>query len=475
MTRTRPAKSQMSNFTRSARAFTVLGLVLAATSTAKGIENKSFLQKTPDQDELLMVVEVSRHGAREPSKILNYTQDPNQNFNGTGNIMPLGKKQHFDLGQHLRQRYINDLKFLSANYTDNEVYVQTTYKQRTYLSSLYQLMGLYPDNQPPLSDYINYDIGREDYLSPIQKSGSIKPKVTTFNVVQIDAQADLLLHVDKDNCPRYAMTAQMTAQSDEYAKVQKYFIDNFLDEFERATNTSLSFKQMVEVCGYMQWAELANLTLNFTPTASIDQYCLAMGDTKLYSVSYGLDELWKLGAFEFLNKLNYISNALKDGVQLKIKGRLPKLIHYAAHAETLAAFFDGLGIHRVKRSFPGSALFFEIYKNSQDAIYVKLNYFHGDNRTVDVVKFPNQQEDTLSLSDFMNNLQKRLSQTNFTDVKNQCQNTNINTHPSDFYSGDRVLQELEEAYQTQKMVQSENSYIPDDISTQPQKLFLNNE
>ncbi len=39
-----------------------------------------------------MVLEVSRHGAREPSKIFNYTKDPNQNFNGTSRLMPLGKK-----------------------------------------------------------------------------------------------------------------------------------------------------------------------------------------------------------------------------------------------------------------------------------------------------------------------------------------------------------------------------------------------
>lgn len=93
-----------------------------------------------------MVVEVSRHGAREPGKIFNFTVDPNENFNGTGNIMPLGKWQHFDLGKHIRDKYITEKKFLSANYSDKEVYVQTTWKQRTYLSSLYQLMGMFPDN-----------------------------------------------------------------------------------------------------------------------------------------------------------------------------------------------------------------------------------------------------------------------------------------------------------------------------------------
>ena len=45
-----------------------------------------------------MVLEVSRHGAREPTKLFNFTVDPKKNFNSTGNLMPFGKKQHFNLG-----------------------------------------------------------------------------------------------------------------------------------------------------------------------------------------------------------------------------------------------------------------------------------------------------------------------------------------------------------------------------------------
>jgi len=44
-----------------------------------------------ENEELVAVVEVSRHGAREPSKIFNLTKDPTQNFNGTGNLLPFGK------------------------------------------------------------------------------------------------------------------------------------------------------------------------------------------------------------------------------------------------------------------------------------------------------------------------------------------------------------------------------------------------
>lgn len=66
-------------------------------------------------------------------------------------------------------------------------------------------MGMFPDNQPPLADYINYDIGKEDYLSPVQRSGSLKPKVPTFEMLQLTKEMDLLLHVDETNCPRYGV------------------------------------------------------------------------------------------------------------------------------------------------------------------------------------------------------------------------------------------------------------------------------
>ena len=49
-------------------------------------------------EEFMFVLEVSRHGAREASKMFNFTKDPSANFNSTSNLTPFGKKQHFLLG-----------------------------------------------------------------------------------------------------------------------------------------------------------------------------------------------------------------------------------------------------------------------------------------------------------------------------------------------------------------------------------------
>lgn len=37
-------------------------------------------------------------------------------------------------------------------------------------------------------------------------------------------------------------------------------------------------------------------------------------------------------------------------------------MHYAAHAETLAQFFDGLGMHHPQRVNPAASIFFEFLK-----------------------------------------------------------------------------------------------------------------
>jgi hypothetical protein len=88
---------------------------------------------------------------------------------------------------------------------------------------------------------------------------------------------------------------------------------------------------LVSYCAYIQWATLAGLDLYFDARQMDLNYCMAMSDSKQYSVSYGLPELWKLGSFEFLRELNKTAKDLLDG-----KSVTHKFTHYAAHAETLS-------------------------------------------------------------------------------------------------------------------------------------------
>lgn len=203
------------------------------------------------------------------------------------------------------------------------------------------------------------------------------------------------------------------------------------------------------MCSYLQWAEVANLTLKFNPTDEDNDYCLAFGDSKLYSVSYGLSELWKLGSYDFLNQLATYADQLK---KTSAKS-LPKFIHYAAHAETLAKFFDGLGIHRPVRTFPSSALIIEFFVDNHQlegllgkSLNIRLNYYDGETQTEEVIRVPTQTEDHLTYESFRAYIQSRLDEAGEYDVEERCQDTEFTAVESDYYTGEQVITDLKQSY-----------------------------
>ena len=58
---------------------------------------------------------------------------------------------------------------------------------------------------------------------------------------------------------------------------------------------------MKGICSYLHWANYEKLKLKFEVTEMVERWCQALGDSKLYYNAYGLEELWKLGGYEFLN------------------------------------------------------------------------------------------------------------------------------------------------------------------------------
>ena len=67
---------------------------------------------------------------------------------------------------------------------------------------------------------------------------------------------------------------------------------------------NFTFKKFKDVCAYLLWAQTDKLELKFNVTPETYGYCAAVGDAKLYGVSYGVSELWKLGSYEYLSQLS---------------------------------------------------------------------------------------------------------------------------------------------------------------------------
>ncbi|KAK5976705.1 Histidine acid phosphatase [Trichostrongylus colubriformis] len=55
-------------------------------------------------------------------------------------------KQHMKLGEFIRKTYIDDLKFLSPRYSSKEIYVRSTDVNRTLISAMANMLGMYGQN-----------------------------------------------------------------------------------------------------------------------------------------------------------------------------------------------------------------------------------------------------------------------------------------------------------------------------------------
>jgi len=141
-----------------------------------------------------------RHGDRNP--LTAYPEDPYGSYwtqQGLGELTSLGKQQHYELGQYLRTRYEG---FLQVDYNPDYVYVRSTDVDRTLMSALTDLAGLYP----PTSDQL-WDENLDWQPIPVHT---------------VPTTADLVL--DSDSlCPRYYLQHVETLAS---TAVLEFMLEN---------------------------------------------------------------------------------------------------------------------------------------------------------------------------------------------------------------------------------------------------------
>ncbi|XGW09332.1 hypothetical protein V3C99_011547 [Haemonchus contortus] len=97
--------------------------------------------------ELLLIQVIWRHGDRSPTKT--WPTDPFQEGNwtfgggGFGQLSPIGMGQHMRLGEFLRKTYVDKLNFLNSRYSSKEIYIRSTDKNRTLISAMSNMLGMY--------------------------------------------------------------------------------------------------------------------------------------------------------------------------------------------------------------------------------------------------------------------------------------------------------------------------------------------
>jgi lysosomal acid phosphatase len=140
-----------------------------------------------------------RHGDRNPLNA--FPDDPYGSYwteQGLGELTSIGKQQHYALGQYLRARYQGYLNEYNPDY----VYVRSTDVDRTLMSALADLAGLYPPTEDQVWD--------EDLdWQPIP-------------VHTVPEEEDLLMETGSD-CPRYILQHAETLAS---APVLEFMLQN---------------------------------------------------------------------------------------------------------------------------------------------------------------------------------------------------------------------------------------------------------
>lgn len=114
----------------------------------------------------------------------------------------MGKQQHYELGKWLRQRYQSFLNY--QEYSVNLTYVRSTDVDRTIMSALANLAGLFP---PKRNQEWNTDI----LWQPIP-------------VHTIPENLDYVL-AGKKKCPEYDLEYGLYLQSEEFKKLNETFKD----------------------------------------------------------------------------------------------------------------------------------------------------------------------------------------------------------------------------------------------------------
>uniref|UniRef100_A0A915CNJ5 acid phosphatase n=1 Tax=Ditylenchus dipsaci TaxID=166011 RepID=A0A915CNJ5_9BILA len=111
----------------------------------------SLAKRDAEGNKLLLVQMVWRHGDRAP--LQNYPTDEHQENVwplGWGELTPIGMQQAFELGQLIQKSYMSgDQPFLNKTYTPKEVHIQSTDVNRTLITAMSNLAGMFSQGSHP--------------------------------------------------------------------------------------------------------------------------------------------------------------------------------------------------------------------------------------------------------------------------------------------------------------------------------------
>ena len=200
---------------------------------------------------LEMVIEVFRHGARQPIGSPDYAS---QWLEAVGELTSAGMRQHYLLGREMRKKYIDTLNFLPKYFNHSEIYVRSTDVNRTIMSVTSHLLGLYPlgaGSKFPDDYPLKQAIPPYQALFDIDDLGyNVLPdQFQPIPVHIVEKAKDFLLVPGGPACPNYNKLRKNQTKTDIY----KNFNTRFQPVFEEV-------RKVLNISGKVDMSELGTIT-----------------------------------------------------------------------------------------------------------------------------------------------------------------------------------------------------------------------
>lgn len=381
---------------------------------------------------LVYVVEINRHGARTAT---NYPNGKLNKFFGIEDkLTPNGLIQEQKLGKIIRDKYINELKFLSKNYKKSEFEIFSTEYQRTIFSAEGFLSGLYPgyvtkiiyknkelkniinnDSAPIVEGYFKNDFPKEITLNVIDSSKDkmfFANKICMYKNVLLD---NIIYHNDK----------KLYNISNEEIEKNIDELINFLDvklKNDSFYDPKIKLDQIVKIFFVYSYhfgkniSSLSNDAKNLIKKKKLNKW---------YSALFDDEKLIKIEGSSFLkNLLKIFDKAINNQKFLKTDNN-KKFTVFSAHDKNIINFISNfLDKDYIKELIDksleddetfyflittfASNLIFELHKDNNNKYYIKI-YYNGkilDKKIKDGIKA--DKEGKISYEDFKKLIKSRI-------------------------------------------------------------------
>ena len=346
----------------------ILILFFSLFYTSLTIDN--LINAENSEEKLLFVWEHFRHGARNPYTHVNKTtwiDFIGVQWKNQGELSPLGIRSHYLLGISTKYKYKN---FLSKSFDTNEIFIISTDVNRTILSAMANLQGIYKNNTTPnltIEQINNAKIRglNQSYERKInEKIEELKKSYIKYGIsiipIHLFSKVGLQFKLNDDNyCPGVAKFKNESKNQEEVKRNVNEFVKNtnktfgkYIFQFmnvsgEKTPNYLYKNNNLYYICDsfiadYFNGRDMPHINNTGIDMDKFYYHCLNYTIIYSYYIYYGLPPT-KLSYLTvspiFRTIFNYFDRRIKlfnESLENKIEPSSPKFVIYSGHDSTMA-------------------------------------------------------------------------------------------------------------------------------------------